>query len=95
VASLPPSTDDADHANAANNLERLDLVPAAEEGTRIGVDTPASNYASTPSRTSATVPNSETSASQRSLISEVTRSGRRVRSPSRSHHLLGVARFRQ
>ena len=42
------------------------MPPDTEDGTRIGVVMPASRHASTPSRTSAALPNSVTSASHRS-----------------------------
>ena len=69
----------------------LSWLPVAEDGTRIGVETPASRHAATPSRTAAAGPNSVASASQRSLIREGMSLWRPRRSRSRSRHLLDVA----
>src|SRR4029453_9608006 len=59
-------------AKAAKSSSKAFIwFPCADDGTRMGVVTPAARQASTPSRTSFAVPKSVTSASQRSLISRV------------------------
>jgi len=46
----------------------VNWFPEAEDGTRIGVETPASRHAAIPSRTCYAVPKRVASASQQSLI---------------------------